>query len=45
VVYNCASMPQVHVVQDPVRLGWQPIVKVEHYHVGAKEILQAAGQK
>ena len=40
VVYDCASMPQVHVVQDPVRLGWRPIVKVEHYHIGADAILR-----
>ncbi len=24
----CAR-PEVHVINDPVRLGWQPIVKVE----------------
>jgi len=39
VVYNCASAPQVHAIQDPVRLAWRPIVKVEHYCVQAKEIL------
>ncbi len=41
VVFNCASQPEVHLVQDPARLGWKPIVKVEHYHVGATEILKA----
>jgi hypothetical protein len=25
-VFNCASTPEVHAVQDPSRLGWQPIV-------------------
>lgn len=40
VVYNCASTPQVHVIQDPVRLGWQPIIKVEHYHIGADVVLR-----
>ncbi len=40
-VYNCATQPEVHVINDPVRLGWQPIVKVEHYHVGSEEILNA----
>ncbi|MEW6381839.1 MAG: DUF3883 domain-containing protein [bacterium] len=39
VVFNCADMPEVHTIQDPVRLGWQPLVKIEHYHVGAKAIL------
>jgi len=43
VVFNCASTPEVHVIQDPVRLGWEPLVKIEHYHVGAKQIL-AAGE-
>ena len=33
VVYNCANNPEVHTVQDPARLNWIPIVKVEHYIV------------
>ncbi|MGH9353908.1 MAG: DUF3883 domain-containing protein, partial [Terriglobia bacterium] len=41
-VFNCGSKPEIHLVQDPVRLGWEPIVKVEHYHVGANAILKAA---
>lgn len=43
VVYNCASTPQVHVIQNPVQLGWQPIIKVEHYHIGAQAVLEATG--
>ena len=39
VVYNCSSAPEVHLVQDPARLGWEPLVKVEHYKVGAEVIL------
>lgn len=39
-VFNCSSKPEVHIVQDPVRLGWEPLVKIEHYHVGAEKILQ-----
>lgn len=42
VVFNCARTPEIHAVQDPARLGWQPVVKVEHYQVRAKEILEAA---
>jgi hypothetical protein len=42
VVFNCASTPELHKIEDPARLGWQPIVKIEHYHVGAKEIINAA---
>lgn len=43
VVFNCATTPEVNTIQDPERLGWQPIVKVEHYHVSAQEIMTAAG--
>ncbi len=42
VVYNCGSSPEVHAIRNPARLGWQPTVKVEHYHVGPQEILAAA---
>ena len=41
VVFNCASEPGVHPVQNPARLGWKPIVTVEHYHVAANEILKS----
>lgn len=41
VVFNCATSPEVRVIRNPARLDWEPIVKVEHYHVGAKEILTA----
>ncbi len=41
VVFNCASAPELHHVQDPAKLGWKPVVKVEHYHVGAQAILAA----
>jgi hypothetical protein len=39
VVFNCALSPEVHTIQDPVKLDWQPFVKIEHYHLGVKEIL------
>ena len=38
-VFNCASTPDVHPIQDPARLGWEPIVKIKHYHIGAEVIL------
>jgi len=41
VVFKCAVDPEMHIIQDPVRLGWKPIVKVEHYHVGANEIMRS----
>ncbi|MCP4581762.1 MAG: DUF3883 domain-containing protein [candidate division Zixibacteria bacterium] len=42
VVFNCSNNPAVNVVNDPVRLGWKPLVKVEHYHVNSSKIIKAA---
>ena len=42
VVYNCASNPDVHPIQNPARLGWEPIVTIEHYRVGPDRIMEAA---
>lgn len=39
VVFNCASKPEVHLIQNPVRLEWKPLVKIEHYHLEGKAIL------
>lgn len=41
-VFNCAGTPDLHAVQDPARLGWQPVVTVEHYRVNVQEILAAS---
>jgi hypothetical protein len=41
VVFNCASTPEIHLIRDPVKLGWKPLIKIEHYHVSAKSILEA----
>jgi len=41
-VFNCGTAPEIRVVQDPARLGWEPIVKIEHYHVGASAIIEAS---
>ncbi len=38
--FNCASTPRLHTVQDPAKLGWKPIMAVEHYRVDATEIVQ-----
>ena len=40
VVYNCAEDPELHVIHRPARLAWKPVVRVEHYHLGAKEIIE-----
>jgi hypothetical protein len=42
VVFNCATNPEIHVIKNPAVLGWEPLVKIEHYHVGANEILGAS---
>jgi hypothetical protein len=45
VVYDCGENPTIHTIKDPVRMGWEPLVKIEHYHVGKKEILEAEEKK
>ncbi|MBW4634586.1 MAG: hypothetical protein KME30_22565 [Iphinoe sp. HA4291-MV1] len=40
-ILNCASTPEVYPIEDPVRLGWEPLVKIEHYHVSAQKTLAA----
>ena len=40
-VFNCASTPQLHTVQNPARLGWQPVMAVEHYQLNPQAILTA----
>jgi len=44
VVYNCGSQPEVHAIRNPARLGWKPIVTVEHYAIEARNILSAEEQ-
>jgi superfamily II DNA or RNA helicase len=44
VVFDCGATPKMNPVQNPAKLGWEPIVRVEHYHVTAKAILDAADQ-
>jgi hypothetical protein len=44
-VFNCAGAPELHTIQDPARLGWKPVMTVEHYQVAAGEILAAEGKQ
>jgi hypothetical protein len=37
VVFNCASSPERLAIQDPARLNWKPLSKIEQYQVGASE--------
>jgi hypothetical protein len=39
VEFNCALPPEVYTIQHPVRLGWEALIKIEHYHVAADKIL------
>ncbi|NLU51179.1 MAG: DUF3883 domain-containing protein, partial [Syntrophomonadaceae bacterium] len=45
VVFNCGTTPEIHPIQDPARLGWEPLVKIEHYHVGAEKILEVCHEQ
>lgn len=37
-VFNCAGTPELHTVQNPARLDWQPVMAVEHYRIGADSL-------
>jgi hypothetical protein len=45
VVFDCATTPSFHTIQDPAKLGWKPVVKVEHYQVSEAEIRRAHSQE
>jgi Protein NO VEIN, C-terminal len=41
VVFNCGSKLELHTVQDPARLGWKQVVRVESYLVAPATILDS----
>jgi len=41
-VFDCGSNPRLIRVQDPARLGWEPVVTVEHYTLSPGAIEEAA---
>ncbi len=41
-VFNCGSTPELHAVQDPIRLDWQPVTKVEQYKVKPGAVVESA---
>jgi hypothetical protein len=45
VVFNCATKPEVHPIQDPSQLEWEAVVKVKHYQIGANLILATEDQE
>ncbi len=40
VVYNCGTKPEIHTIQDPARMDWKALVKVEHYQISAPTVLE-----
>jgi hypothetical protein len=40
-VYNCGTTPDLHAIRNPARMGWKPVVKVEHYTVDQASIRAA----
>ncbi len=38
VAFNCATTPELRIVQDPAQLDWEPLVKIEHYRLGADRL-------
>lgn len=42
VVFNCATVPELYTIQDPIRLRWEPMQEVIQYRVDAETILDAA---
>ena len=41
VVFHCATKPQLIRISDPAQMDWQPVVKIEHFTVGARAIREA----
>ena len=41
VAFNCGTKPELHTVQNPIRLGWQPVMAVEHYQISPRAITGA----
>jgi hypothetical protein len=39
--FICAATPELRAIQDPARLGWQPVVAVEHYRLAWERIKEA----
>jgi hypothetical protein len=44
-VFNCAGMPELNVLQDPARLGWTPVVTVEHYQITPAELRRSLSKE
>ena len=45
VVFNCGGTPQLHTVQNPARLGWQPVMAVEHYRLQPQSVMEDSSRE
>jgi len=43
VVLDCATKPRLIPIQDPVRLAWEPIVRIEHFRIAVENLLTQGG--
>jgi hypothetical protein len=41
VVFNCASRPEVTLIQNPARFDWEPLSKIDCYRINAETVLKA----
>ena len=43
VVFNCASKPEVTLIQNPARFDWEPLSKIDCYRIRAEALLTGSG--
>jgi len=43
VVFDCAKTPRLVAIPDPVRLEWQPVMRIEHYQIGPDAVQKEIG--
>jgi Domain of unknown function (DUF3883)/Helicase conserved C-terminal domain len=39
--FNCGGMPDLHTIQNPAQLQWQPVTRVEQYKISPQIVKQA----
>ncbi|MBI4468108.1 MAG: DUF3883 domain-containing protein [Acidobacteria bacterium] len=40
VVFNCVSKPEVMAIQNPARLDWEPLSRIDCYRIGVERVLR-----
>ncbi len=40
VVFNCASAPEISPIQDPARLHWEPLTRIDCYRIGVERLIR-----